>query len=150
MSFNRLTKIISAFICFGLLQSCSQETVGYGSDSIGLPTVDSFELAMNQYSKRVVAKTNGSISNPTSPEKTTDMPSYVVRYTINDDALKTKDDASTNRTSYAINVGITTAWSQAFCTDELKSIMRKYDIKMVTGQLVLPDGEKQSMSPCMD
>ena len=147
---HRLTRIITASICFGLLQSCSQGRVGYSSDSVGLPTVDSFELAMKQYSEGLVTKTNGSISNPTSPEKTTDMPSYVVRYTINDDALKMKDDASTNRTSYAINVGITTAWSQAFCTDELKSIMRKYDVKMITGQLVLPDGEKQSMSPCMD
>lgn len=149
MSFHRLTKIVTASIYFGLLQSCSQGTVGYSSNSIGLPIVDSFESAMNQYSKELIAKTNGSISNPTSPEKTTDIPSYLVRYTINNDALKTKDDASTNRTSYAINVGITTAWSQEFCTDELKEIMRTYDIKMITGQLVLPDGDKQSVSPCM-
>lgn len=146
----QITRVIATSICFGLLQSCSEGVVGYSSDSIGLPTVKSFELAMDQYSKKLVQKTNGSISNPTTPEKTTDMPSYVVKYTINDDALKTKADGSTNTTSYAINVGITTAWSQSFCTDELKGIMRKYNVKMISGQLVLPDGERQSMSACMD
>lgn len=147
--FAPLRKTFIATITLVLLQACSDPQAGTANIETTNEST-TFEKAMNNYSDRLVEKTNLSISNPTSPKKTTDMPSYVVKYTINNDALITKEDGDKNITSYAINTGITTAWSQAFCTDDLKMIMSKYGVKMVTGQLVSRDGEKHSMSACMN
>jgi hypothetical protein len=137
---------ISWFLLVGsalfALSSCSSNTSENGSD-------DSFASAMNSYSRQLVARTNSSITNPTVPEQTTDMPSFVVKYTVVNRALDTKSDGDKNIVSYAINTGITTAWSRAFCTDELKEIMGRYDVAMVTGQLVSKSGENESMSVCM-
>lgn len=109
----------------------------------------SFDEAVNQYSKELVARANNSISSPSNPKKTSDRPTYVITYQIEKDEIKTRQDASTNPTSFAINTGITKMWSNMFCTDELKSIMQKYDVFMTTGQLVDKEGEKYSMSICM-
>jgi hypothetical protein len=110
---------------------------------------NTFSSAMNLYSKELIARTNDSISDPTAPEKTTDLPSFVIKYTILNDALQIKEDAGANIVSYAINTGITQAWGKAFCTEELKKIMNEYGVFMVTGQLVTKSGENQSMSACM-
>lgn len=137
----------SVLLGFSLLSliGCSGNSGNYEAEV----AADSFPSEMNAYSRQLVAKTNSSIVNPTSPEQTTDMPSYVVRYTVVNKALNTKSDGDSNMVSYALNTGITAAWSSAFCTDELKQIMKKYDIPMVTGQLISKSGEQESMSACM-
>ena len=110
----------------------------------------SFDEAVNNYSNELVARANNSISSPSNPEKTTDSPTYVITYVIEKDELKTKKDANINPTSFAINTGITVIWSDLFCTDELKGIMQKYNVFMITGQLIDKNGEKYSMSACME
>ncbi len=108
-----------------------------------------FDDEMNQYSRDLVARANESISSPSNPEKTTDTPTYIVTYVIEKDEIKTRKDGDTNNVSFAINTGITKMWGNLFCTSELKGILSKYDVFMVTGQLVGKDGERYSMSPCM-
>ena len=108
-----------------------------------------FDDEMNQYSRDLVARANESISTPSSPKKTTDMPSYVVTYVIEKDEIKTRKDGATNNVSFAINTGITKMWSNLFCTNDLKSLMAKYDVFMVSGRLVGKDGVDHSLSPCM-
>lgn len=131
-------------VCSSLLS-----IVGCSGDIGAGVSADSFPSEMNEYSRQLVVKTNSSIINPTSPEQTTDMPSYLVKYTVVNNALNAKSDGDKNMVSYAINTGITAAWGRAFCTEELKQIMQKYDIAMVTGQLISKSGENQSMSVCM-
>jgi hypothetical protein len=123
------------------LNSCSSNSGADVSD-------DSFPSAMNAYSHKLIAITNSSISNPTVPEQTTDMPSFIVKYTVMNKSLNTKSDGDKNIVSYAINTGITEAWGRAFCTDELKEIMSKYGVEMVTGQLISKSGAYESMSAC--
>ena len=109
----------------------------------------SFDEAVNQYSAKLVENANYSISSPSNPEKTSDIPTYVITYQIENDKMKTRKDADTNQTSYLVNTGITQMWTNMFCTQELKEIMRKYEIFMITGQLTDKNGEKHSMSVCM-
>tara|TARA_B100000674_G_C37921586_1_gene953548 strand:+ start:464 stop:880 length:417 start_codon:yes stop_codon:yes gene_type:complete len=104
---------------------------------------------MHQYSKELVAKYDTAISTPSYPKRTTDMPSYFVTYVIEDDAIKTRSDASSNSVSFAINSAITKRWGDMFCTSELKSIMKMYGVVMVGGQLLDKDGVKHSLTTCM-
>jgi hypothetical protein len=110
----------------------------------------SFDEAVNNYSNELVARANNSISSPSNPEKTTDSPTYVITYVIEKDELKTRKDADINPTSFAINTGITEIWSNLFCTEELKGIMQKYNVFMISGHLIDKEGEKYSMSSCME
>ena len=109
----------------------------------------SFESAMTQYSEAIVQKSKGSITKASAPEQTTDMPSYVVKYTAVNPALLTSKDAATNPSSYARNVGITAGWKQMFCTPALKEILSEFDVAMVSGQLYSQAGESSSMAICM-
>jgi len=109
----------------------------------------SFESAMAQYSEAIVQKSKGSITKASAPEQTTDMPSYVVKYTAVNPALLTSKDAATNPSSYARNVGITAAWQQMFCTPALKEILGEFDVAMVSGRLYSAAGESSSMAICM-
>ena len=137
--FKRVHRLVLASSCLLLLQSCSDSS----------PSSD-FTSAMNRYSKELVGKSKASISNPTPPRMTSDLPSYIVEYTIVADALMTKKDGDKNTSSFALNTGITAVWSSTFCTQKLKDLMSEYGVKMVTGQLVSKDGEKHSMSTCMN
>ena len=108
-----------------------------------------FAEEMNQYSNDLIDRANKSISTPSNPEKTTDMPSYVITYVIEKDEIKTRKDGSTNEVSFIFNTAISKMWSDMFCTNELKSIMAKYDVFMVSGQLFGKDGARHSVSVCM-
>ncbi len=142
-----MKKVSLAAIALSLIaSSCAVEDKSSNTSS---NSNFSFDEAVNQYSKELVARANNSISSPSNPKKTTDTPTYVITYQIEKDEIKTRQDAATNPTSFAINTGITKMWSNMFCTEELKNIMQKYDVFMITGQLVGKDGKKYSMSACM-
>lgn len=126
--------------------SCS---LGSSSDNLTYKTNLSFEKEIHQYSNELIERANNSISSASQPEKTTDMPSFVITYLIEKDELKTRKDADTKIISLAINNGITELWRDLFCTDELKDMIQKYDVVMITGQLVDKSGQKHSMSLCM-
>jgi len=108
-----------------------------------------FAEEMNRYSYDLIDRANKSISTPSTPKKTTDMPSYVIRYVIEKDEIKTRKDGSTNKVSFMFNTVVTKMWSDLFCTNELKSIMAKYDVFMVSGQLFGKDGARHSVSMCI-
>ena len=119
-----------------LTVGCTPQAV---EDKASRPT--SFESAMAQYSDAIVQKSKGSITKASAPEQTTDMPSYVVKYTAVNPALLTSKDAR--------NVGITAGWKQMFCTPALKEILNDFDVAMVSGQLYSEAGESSSMAICM-
>jgi len=141
---NKLSLISIALAL--ITASCAVEK---NTSKISSQSNQTFDKEVNQYSAELVARSNNSISSPSNPKKKTDMPAYVITYQIEKDEIKTRQDADTNPTSFAINTGITKMWSDMFCTKELKSIMQKHDVFMITGQLVGKDGKKYSMSPCM-
>lgn len=143
-----MKKLLLPTIALALLSSSC--AVDSGSNNLSSKSNLSFDEAVNKYSNELVERANNSISSPSNPDKTTDRPTYVITYVIEKDELKTRKDASINPTSFAINTGITEIWSNLFCTEELKGIMQKYDVFMITGQLIDKDGEKYSMSVCME
>jgi len=110
----------------------------------------SFESAMANYSSALIKNSSRSITKSTEPEKTTEMPSYVVKYTVVDPALLTSEGAANNPQLYARNVDITNEWVRMFCTPELKKIMSEFRVGMVSGQLYSKDGKDSSMSACMN
>lgn len=142
-----MKKLLLPAIVFALISS----SCAVDSSSNNPPNKSnlSFDEAVDKYSNELVTRANNSISSPSKPDKTTDRPTYVITYVIEKDELKTRKDADTNPTSFAINTGITTIWSNLFCTDELKGIMQKYDVFMISGQLIDREGETYSMSACM-
>lgn len=127
-----------------LAVGCTPQAI---EEKAGRPT--SFESAMAQYSDAIVQKSKGSITKASAPEQTTDMPSYVVKYTAVNPALLTSKDAASNPSSYARNVGITAGWDQMYCTTELQEIMNEFGVAMVSGQLYSEAGERSSMAICM-
>ena len=142
-----------AFVSICMALAISGCSVDQGSSSKAPSTIRSsmtFDDDMNQYSRDLVARANESISTPSSPKKTTDMPSYVVSYVIEKDEIKTSKDGATNDVSFAVNTAITNMWSNLFCTNDLKSIMAKHDVFMVSGHLIGKDGVRHSMSSCMN
>lgn len=143
-----MKKLLLPIIALALLSSSC--TVDSGSNNLPTKLNLSFDEAVNKYSNELVARANNSISSPSKPDKTTDRPTYVITYAIEKDALKTRKDAKVNPTSFAINTGITEIWSNLFCTEELKGIMQKYDVFMISGQLIDKSGEKNSISVCME
>jgi len=137
--------LLCAAISTLVLTSCTTEKTGQQTEQ-----ASSFEAAMANYSSTIIKNSSGSITKATEPEKTTDMPSYVVKYTVVDSALLTSEGAANNPELYARNVGITNEWVQMFCTPELKKIMSEFKIGMVSGQLYSKDGMDSSMSACMN
>jgi len=108
-----------------------------------------FAEEMNRYSYDLIDRANKSISTPSNPKKTSDSPSYVITYVIEKDEIKTRKDGSTNKVSFMFNTVVTNMWSDLFCTNELKSIMAKYDIYMVSGKLYDKDYAEHSVSMCI-
>ena len=106
---------------------------------------------LDSYSQTVVAATGGNISNPTPAQKTGDKPmlSYVVKFHTSDPALMAKEDGDTNKISYAFNGALQEAWSRRFCTPQLKSIMAKHEVFLVSGHLLDAGTKMQVFTSCM-
>jgi len=82
--------------------------------------------------------------------KTTQSPmlAYRVDFRTNLKSLMARQNADKNKEAYLMNVGIRELWNSKFCTDDLKNIMRKFRIDLVSGMLQNQTGEMQFLSTC--
>jgi hypothetical protein len=108
----------------------------------------SFEDEVTLYSSRLIQRSKGSITKASAPERTSDMPSYAIRYTAVSPALLTSKDADINSSSYARNIGITVGWKQMFCRPELKKILKDFGVPLVAGRIYSEAGESSSIAVC--
>lgn len=74
---------------------------------------------------------------------------YKVDFRTSNLALLSAPDASSNRMSFAANVGKRTAWEEAFCTPELRRLMIAHRIDLVVGGLSDAHGRNQFLAVCM-
>lgn len=73
---------------------------------------------------------------------------YVISFTTNDSAFHSNPAAATDNAAYVENTGKRLIWEARFCTNELKSIMRRAKINVVTGDLQNSSGKTQFMAMC--
>lgn len=127
---------------------CSSPDTGQQIERATSPSV---AQDLDNYSQIVVRAAAQNIFNPSPAQKTGEMPtlSYVVKFHTSDPSLMSKDNGDTNDESYAYNIALNEAWSRRFCTPELKAIMAKHDVFMVSGHLLDAGGKMQTFVPCM-
>lgn len=132
-------------LIFGLFfASCST------TDSMNeSPSASNFDEAIKLYSNSILKASSSGITKASLPEKTTESPTYVIFYTTTDPSMLTKEIRSNDVIGYAQNISITNRWNQKFCSEKLKSIIKEFNIFMISGQLVGPSGKKYSLSACM-
>ena len=137
-------KTINWVLAFLLLAGC-----GDSDNLTGSGTATSALSDLQSYANTVVQATGGEV-NSVSVEPTTREPMYAfqIRFMTTNDALMSDPNARPGNAAYLTNVGRTKAWSTRFCTPELKAIMERHAIDMVTGNLTDTNGDTQSMSIC--
>ena len=106
------------------------------------------EQALAAYGKRIEAELGASTITFEDAVKTTEMPSYMVRFTAHNSDLLTKPGAEADQTVYLQNLRKTEQWMQAFCTEELRKIIRSRGIFLVTGQILDSGGQAHPMAAC--
>ena len=104
---------------------------------------------LEKYGNAVSVTTDGTVKF-VSARQTTESPTnaFQLKFETDDAALMSGLGAESGNAAYLTNVGITRAWSVRFCTDELKAIMSRYRIDLVTGNLTNLEGKTQRMSIC--
>ena len=129
---------------------CTSQTVDQ-SQPPAAATSTSVRQDLDTYSQTIVTATLGNILNPTPAEQTGEAPmlSYVIKFETSDPALMSEEDGDTNKVSYALNGALEAAWSRRFCTHQLKAIMAKHDVFLISGHLLNDRGEMQVFTPCM-
>lgn len=103
-----------------------------------------------KYGEAIAASSEkGSIKVRTA-FKTTESPmrAYRVDFSSSLKSMMARQDADKNKEAYLLNVGKRELWQQKFCTDDLKNIMRKYQIDLVSGMLQNKLGEMQFLASC--
>jgi hypothetical protein len=82
--------------------------------------------------------------------KTTQSPmlAYRIDFKTNLKSMMARQDADKNKEAYLMNVGKRELWNSKFCTDNLKNIMRKFQIDLVSGMLQNQAGEMQFLATC--
>ncbi|MGZ5491520.1 MAG: hypothetical protein ACXWE6_12375, partial [Nitrososphaeraceae archaeon] len=102
---------------------------------------------LNQYAAEVEAYMNNDIfgheiikTNPTT---------YVIRFQTNHPNLMADENGDKDSKAYARNQALAASWDKAFCTSKLKSIIAKYGLLFVTGDLRNSKGnDSQSIDIC--
>ena len=105
---------------------------------------------LEKYALEVSLATEGAVSFVSVSQTTaTPVVAFVIAFSTDREELMSRGGAEPGNEAYLINRGRTSAWSARFCTPQLKSVMARYAIDMVTGTLTDPAGEIQSVAPCM-
>lgn len=108
------------------------------------------DASLQSYGKRVEASSKKGIMKMDTVFKTTDTPmlAYRIDFKTSDKALLARQDAEKNRESYLLNVGVRELWKSKFCTAELRAIMYRYNVNLVSGMLKNKAGEMQFLATC--
>lgn len=144
---NLFSALLLALIASSV-SSCSSSSHSTSSEN-KLHTAETFEEAIKMHSNSIVETSSGSITKASPPEKTTESPTYIIYYTVTDPAMLTKSINPNDSVAYERNLAITNQWSEKFCSTQLKSVMEKFSVLMVSGLLVTPSGQKHSLSACV-
>jgi hypothetical protein len=104
---------------------------------------------LEKYGSAVAVATDGAVIF-VSAEQTTKSPlnAFKLQFKTDRDALMSAPGAAPGNAAYLANFGRTELWSTRFCTEELKAIMSRYKIDLVSGDLTNLKGETQSISMC--
>lgn len=83
---------------------------------------------------------------------TTQKPAFAFKliFATKSQDLMSKPNAATDPKAYRLNIANTNAWQARFCTKELKLVMSKYSIDIVSADLQNGAGDTQSFSICTD
>lgn len=131
---------ISAFLVL-ILASCTDR------ERSETPTPISSVLPdLERYAASVVEATNGAVAFVSVTQTTAD--AFQIQFKSGHEALMSQPGAEPGNAAYLSNVGRTKAWSTRFCTPELKAIMSRFGVDIVTGNLTDLAGDTQSMAIC--
>jgi hypothetical protein len=97
-------------------------------------TADDVIRLLEQYGQAMVRKAPPNAFSLLTVKRTVGN-SYVLQFTTETPALMITRNVTEGSLEYWRNTVKTMAWQGAFCTDELKDIMRRYRLTIVSGQL---------------
>jgi hypothetical protein len=111
---------------------------------------DSILNELAEYGRNVAGTTEDGAIHYSAVWPTTTKPirAYKMDFETNHQALMSAQVTQNGDTEYWSNRGRTEVWQAKFCTVNLMSIMRKYGIGMVSGDLKNKSGETQSVAVC--
>ena len=135
-------KLFVALLVTVVLVSC-------GESSDPTTPVPSIIEDLEKYGRTVAASTDGTILFISAIQTTkSPMNAFKLTFKTDDDALMSASGAAPGNAAYLVNIGRTKAWSAKLCTKQLKAMMSRYKIDLVTGDLANLSGKTQSMAIC--
>ncbi len=135
-------KILFHFLLAIVLVSCSESTDPTRAASTIIE-------GLEEYGRTVAASTDGNILFVSAIQTTkSPMNAFKLHFKTGDDALMSASGAAPGNAAYLANYGRTKAWSIKFCTSQLKALMSRHQIDLVTGDLTDLRGDTQSMTIC--
>lgn len=132
----------SLLLAFVTLGACTDNPAPVASTATPLPDLQTHGRAVEE-------ATGGNVVFVEAVQTTTSPYAFVLRFETSDEALMSRPVAEPGDAGYVINSGRRNLWSRRFCTAELRSIMSRHRIVMVTGNLTDLMGEIQSVSACL-
>jgi hypothetical protein len=105
---------------------------------------------LESYGKRISATFNSDVVAYKSVTQTLQAPlqAYLIVFTTSDGSFLANPAAANDKAAYLENTGKRLVWSKKFCTDELKGIMRRTKINIVSGELQNREGKSQFIAMC--
>jgi len=140
---NFLTVIFIFFLLIVMISACT-ESHEDTYEPVATKNINNIKEDLNKYATKLVASTNNNIFGFTVKEPSPTNSDYLILFQTSDPNLMADKtaDKDKNPVAYTQNIVKTAAWDAKFCTQELKSIMTKYEINYVDG--VLRDAKTQS------
>jgi len=108
------------------------------------------ESAIIQYGSQLAGTfEKGSISYVnTSKTMETPLVAYVVVFTSDDPVFQSAPNATTDKAAYLSNRSVALVWQTAFCKPELKELMQRQRVNIVTGTINNTRGDTQFLASC--
>lgn len=121
-------------------------TILFASNAVALEPNES----LVRYGESIAASSQKGAIKVHTVIKTTQFPmlAYRVDFRTNLKSMMARQDADKNKEAYLMNVGKRELWNSKFCTNDLKNIMRKFQIDLVSGMLQNQAGEMQFLATC--
>ena len=102
---------------------------------------------LQKYGNAVSVSTDGTVKFVSAEQTTSPMKAFKLIFKTDHEALMSVAGAASG-TAYYTNIARREAWSMKFRTKELKKIMLRHKIDLVTGFLTNLVGETQSIAFC--
>lgn len=135
----------------GLLLAGFVVTLATRSPSVSLSSPAGVVSRLEAYGRSLAASTPNGAVRFSSVVSTTEKPlrAYKVVFSTSVRELMSNPNGSTDRTARTENLGRTAVWQAKFCTRELKTIMARDGLDLVSGDLQNISGLTQSMALCI-